>query len=271
MVGKMKSDEVIRFLENRSSPFEFEYIGYEVKTVEEINSIFLMVNPDPRNFELVPPGSLVICHHKISIYSNYVYAKILLTAREKGFNIYNYHLAWDVMEDGIGDSFLTHLGFVKTQFTQIELVYKNHRIPRLGKIIKEKISFDEIISRLNQLNVKPTVLINPQCENQTIGYIPGGGFVDSMIIEMAEAGVGVLISSDPNWVVEIVARELGITLISIDHYKSEKYGLLSMKNILEEQFPGVPITILEEDYQTKCLPSSKNDCSSGIIKEIPLK
>jgi putative NIF3 family GTP cyclohydrolase 1 type 2 len=177
MVGKMKSDEVIRFLENRSSPFEFEYLGYEVKTVDEIDSIFLMVNPDPRNFELVPPGSLVICHHKISIYSNYVYAKIHLTAREKGFNIYNYHLAWDVMEDGIGDSFLTHLGFVKTQFTQIELVYKNHRIPRLGKIIKEKISFDEIISRLNQLNVKPTVLINPQCENQTIGYIPGGGFV----------------------------------------------------------------------------------------------
>lgn len=66
-----------------------------------------------------------------------------------------------------------------------------------------------------------------------------------MIIEMAEAGVGVLICSNPNWVVEIVARELGMTLISIDHYISDRYGLQPMQRLLTEGFPEIHTRICE--------------------------
>ena len=60
------SDNVVKFLESRASLPKFDYLGYEVKTVDEIDAIYLMINPDPRNFALVPQSSLVVCHHKVS-------------------------------------------------------------------------------------------------------------------------------------------------------------------------------------------------------------
>jgi len=52
------------------------------------------------------------------------------------------------------------------------------------------------------MNANPSAIINPQCKTARIGYIPGGGFVDKTIIEMADFGVDVLISADHKWVVD---------------------------------------------------------------------
>ena len=75
LIDQMKGinfEKVISFLESRLPPLEFEYAGYdrpgiELKTIEKIKGIFLMINPDPRVFEVIPPESMVICHHKISV------------------------------------------------------------------------------------------------------------------------------------------------------------------------------------------------------------
>lgn len=104
---------------------------------------------------------------------------------------------------------------------------------------------EDVVNRLYMMNVQPSIIINPQCKASKIGYIPGGGFVDDMVIEMADLGVDVLISSDHNWVVETIAREVGMTLIEIDHYRSERHGLRTMKNLLENSFSNIPINILE--------------------------
>ncbi len=241
----ISSDSIIKFLENLAPLFEFDYIGYEIKTVEEIEGIYLMVNPDPRNFSLVPPKSLVICHRKISVHKNRVYSNILTRAKEKKFNIYNFSLGWDIMNHGIGDSFLESLGFSRKHIEKVDLIYKGHKIPRFGSLVREVISMEELGTRLINLNVHPSMIINPQCDNSIIGYIPGRRINDEMIVEMAEAGVGVLICSDPQWHVEIVARELGMTLISIDHYVSDRYGLQPMQKILTMKFPQIHTKICE--------------------------
>lgn len=267
----ISSDEVIDFLEKRALIFDFDYVGYENKTVNEITNIYLMINPDPRNFKYIPSGSLVICHHKISVYKNRVYKNILTQAKEKDFNIYNFHLGWDTMIDGIGDSFLNHLGISKEQTEKVDLTYKNHKIPRLGSIIRSAISFEEIVGRLDSMSVHPSVIVNPQCRNSNVGYIPGGGFVDTMIIEMSEMGADVLISSDPNWVVEILARELGMTLIAIDHYTSERYGLQAMQKLLTTAFPKNPTSILEYVDSIQCPPDDCSCCDEELFKKVPIK
>ena len=171
----ISSDVIVEFLEKNAFVFDFEYIGYEIKTVNEINNIFLMINPDPRNFKFVPSRSLVICHHKISVYNNRIYDAILAQAKEKNFNIYNFHLGWDTMIDGIGDSFLFHLGIMKEEIQKVDLTYKGHQVPRLGSVIRSDISLEEIVTRLDSLNVNPSVIVNPKCQNSKVGYIPGGG------------------------------------------------------------------------------------------------
>ncbi len=248
--------EVVSYLEKRSPPLMFEYTGYdipgvEVKTVDKIKGIFLMINPDPRGFDVIPPESMVICHHKISVYKTKTFQDLISFCLENKINVYNYHLAWDIMEDGIGDSFLSYLGYQKDKVEKKTLVYKGIEIPRLGCIIQEKVILTRLITKLNQLNVRPSVVISPKSENTTVGYIPGGGFVDQMMIDMASAGVDVLISSDPLWVHEILARELGITMISINHYTSERYGLDNMQNLLSKQFPETPTIVLEETDNIK--------------------
>ncbi|MHA2140326.1 MAG: Nif3-like dinuclear metal center hexameric protein [Candidatus Thorarchaeota archaeon] len=239
------SDSVIELLESRTRLLEFDYIGYEVKSVDYISDVFLMINPDPLNLANVPENSLVISHHKISTHKNRIYMRMLEYAKESSFNIYNFHLGWDIMEGGIRDSFLFDFGLSRHEFDKVDLTYRGNLIPQLGAIFKQRISMEELIAKLYMMNVRPSIIINPQCQTSKMGYIPGGGFIDDMVIEMADLGVDVLISSDHNWVVETIARELGMTLIEIDHYHSERHGLRTMKNFLEGFFPGIPIRILE--------------------------
>ncbi|MHA2047220.1 MAG: Nif3-like dinuclear metal center hexameric protein [Candidatus Thorarchaeota archaeon] len=246
------SDEIVKFIENRTQIYDFDHLGYEVKCVEQVSGIYLMINPDPKNFEHVPENSIVICHHKISTHHNRIYREMLEQAREQKFNIYNIHLGWDVMPDGIGDSFLHHFGLTKDEFQKVDLTYREHKISKLGAIINRPFTIDELVQKLSSMNVFPSVIINPLCTTTKVGYIPGGGFVDQMIIEMADMGVDVLISSDVNWVVETVARECGVTLIEINHYVSERYGLHSMKRLLSSKFPGTPVHILENIDNIQC-------------------
>ncbi|MFW9853944.1 MAG: Nif3-like dinuclear metal center hexameric protein [Candidatus Thorarchaeota archaeon] len=271
------SDNVVNFLESRSPIYDFEYthisregskmsLGYEIKSIDEINAIYLMINPDPRNLAEVPSNSLVISHHKISCYDNPIYRGMLKQAEDNQFNIFNFHLAWDVMESGIGDSFLYHVGLTRADFTKVDLTYKEHRIRNLGAIVKKEYDIGELVTKLHALNVEPSVIVNPQCRNPTIGYIPGGGFTDQMIMEMAEYGVGILVSSDHNWVVETIARELGITLIDINHYASERYGLQTMQSLLSTAFPSTPTTILENVDDVECDLFDCN-CSSAEFTE----
>ncbi|MHA2248395.1 MAG: Nif3-like dinuclear metal center hexameric protein [Candidatus Hodarchaeales archaeon] len=259
------SDNIIGFLEKKSPLYEFEYsyikrdnsrisLGYETKTVNEVNAIYLMISPNPKIMAQVPSDSLIISHHKISCYDNRIHRGMLDLAQKNQFNIYNFHLAWDVMEGGIGDSFLYHLGLKPNEFEKIDLTYKETTVHGLGAILKRKCNLEEITSKLQKANVKPSVIFNKHCKSSKIGYIPGGGFVASMIIEMADNGVEILISSDHNWTDEIIARELGITLIDINHYSSERFGLYTMRNILTHTFPDVPTTILEnmDSFQCSC-------------------
>ncbi|MFW9926135.1 MAG: Nif3-like dinuclear metal center hexameric protein, partial [Candidatus Thorarchaeota archaeon] len=164
---------------------------------------------------------------------------------DSNFNIYNFHLGWDIMEGGIIDSFLFDFGLSHHDFEKVDLTYRDYLIPQLGAIFKKRITMEDVVNRLYMMNVQPSIIINPQCKASKIGYIPGGGFVDDMVIEMADLGVDVLISSDHNWVVETIAREVGMTLIEIDHYRSERHGLRTMKNLLENSFSNIPINILE--------------------------
>jgi putative NIF3 family GTP cyclohydrolase 1 type 2 len=267
----ISSDSIVEFLENNAFIFDFDYVGYEIKTVNEISNIYLMINPDPRNFKFVPSGSLVICHHKISVYKNRIYEAILAQAKEKNFNIYNFHLGWDIMVDGIGDSFLFHLGLLKEEIQKVDLTYKDRQVPRLGSIIRSDFSLEEIVGRLDSLYVNPSVIVNPKCQNSKVGYIPGGGFVDSMIIEMSDLGTDILISSDPNWVVEILARELGMTLIAIDHYTSERYGLQAMQTLLTTAFPKNPTIILENVDSIQCPPEDCPCCDEEHLKKVPIR
>ncbi len=163
------------------------------------------------------------------------------------------------MEGGIRDSFLIDFGLSHHEFEKVDLTYRGNLIPHLGTIFKRRISLEDLIARLYLMNVRPSIIINPQCQTSRIGYIPGGGFVDNMVIEMADLGVDILISSDHNWVVETVARELGMTLVEIDHYHSERHGLRTMKNLLESSFPGTPISILENVEGIQRAPC---DCES---------
>ena len=145
-------------------------------------------------------------------------------------------------------------------YQKVNLTYRGHIIPKLGAIINPGIPYSEIVNQLDAMNVFPSVIINPRCQTSQIGFIPGGGFVDTMVIEMADFGVDVLISSDLNFVVETIARELGMTLVVIDHYNSERYGLYSMQRILRSNFPDLQINILENIESIQCF-CEECDCN----------
>ncbi len=76
----------------------------------------------------------------------------------------------------------------------MDLTYRGHTISNLGSIRNPGISLNRIVNQLDSMEVFPSVIVNPQCQTSRVDYIPGGGFVDTMVIEMADFGMDVLIS-----------------------------------------------------------------------------
>ena len=166
--------EVVTYLEKRSPPIMFEYAGYdtpgvEVRTVDKIKGIFLMINPDPRAFDVIPPESMVICHHKISVYKNKTFQNIISFCLENKINVYNYHLAWDIMNDGIGDAFMHFLGYDRDKVKKKTLFYKGTEIPRLGSIIKEKVTLTKIITKFAGYENPPVIVFRPETIAKFLG------------------------------------------------------------------------------------------------------
>ena len=225
----MKLRTIIDFLEDKIPPnlaLEFDNVGLmgdynldlEISSVE----IFMDLVPEYDNFA---EETLVITHHPP-----------LFTPKTPTYTI---HSNWDIIDGGANDAL--------AQILNLEVVDYFDHSTKIGRICKSGQKFIElkkiILEKFNNVRIVNNLNDNDFIRN--VGIISGFGLKNPDYIELAkDKDLDILISGDLTQESAILAKNLKITLIDLNHHESEIPGLYALRDILNEL--NINIDIIDE-------------------------
>lgn len=142
---------------------------------------------------------------------------------------YTIHSNWDIIEDGACDSLANTL--------KLEVIDYFDTDTKIGRICKSNQKFSELKKNILD-NFTDVRIVNNLDDNKSInnvGVISGFGLKNPEYIHLSKnKDLDILISGDMTQETSILAKNLGITLIDLNHHESEIPGLYALKEVLEE-------------------------------------
>ncbi|MBQ6099831.1 MAG: Nif3-like dinuclear metal center hexameric protein [Methanobrevibacter sp.] len=214
----MKLKEIIEFIDERipkSLALKSDEIGFktEYDLTEEITSIKiymdLLLKDD--NCE----NTLIITHHPP-----------LFTPKTPTYII---HSNWDIIEGGANDA------LAKTLNLEVMDCFDSNT--HIGRICKADKKFIELKKNILDNFTHARIVNNPDDEKliKNVGVISGFGLRNpEYIIYAKHKNLDILISGDLTQETAMLAKNLGITLIDLNHHESEVPGLYALANLLKE-------------------------------------
>ena len=224
----MKLKNIIDFLEDKipsNLALDFDNVGLmgEYDLDLEISSIeiFMDLMPEYDN----SPNTLIITHHPP-----------LFTPETPTYTI---HSNWDIIDGGANDALAKVLNLEVIDYfdysTKIGRVCKSNKtFLELKKSILEKFSNVRIVNNLNDDDIIGKV-----------GIISGFGLKNLEYIKLAKnKDLDILISGDLTHESAILAKNLKITLIDLNHHESEVPGLYALGEVLKDL--DIDVKVIDE-------------------------
>ena len=215
----MKLKDIIDFLDERipkSLALESDEVGFkkDYDLGQDIKSIKIYMDllpEDDGNFE----NTLIITHHPP-----------LFIPETPTYTI---HSNWDIIEDGACDSLANIL--------KLEVIDYFDTDTKIGRICKANKKFSELKSDILNLFTDVRIVNNLDDEKliDKVGVISGFGLKNPEYINLSKTkDLDILISGDLIQETAILAKNLGVTLIDLNHHESEVPGLYALKDVLNE-------------------------------------
>ena len=215
----MKLKEIIEFLDEKIPPslaLDFDEVGFkkDYDLDREINSIKIYMDLLPED-DLDYENTLIITHHPP-----------LFVPKTPTYTI---HSNWDIIDGGANDALAEALKLEVIDYfddkTKIGRVCKsNQRVIELKKSILSNFGNARIVNDLDDDRIV-----------ENIGIISGFGLKNPEYIRLAKnKNLDILISGDLTQETAILAGNLGITLIDLNHHESEIPGLYALGDVLKE-------------------------------------
>ena len=224
----MKLKTIIDFLEDKipqNLALDFDNVGLmgEYDLDLEISSIeiFMDLMPEYDN----SPNTLIITHHPP-----------LFTPKTPTYTI---HSNWDIIDGGANDALAKVLNLEVIDYfdysTKIGRVCKsNQTFFELKKSILEKFSNVRIVNNLNDNDII-----------EKVGIISGFGLKNPEYVKLAKNNdLDILISGDLTQESAILAKNLKITLIDLNHHESEVPGLYALGEVLNNL--DIDVKVIDE-------------------------
>ena len=215
----MMLKEIIDFIDERipkSLALKTDEVGFkkDYDLDQEITSIKIYMDllpEDDGNFE----NTLIITHHPP-----------LFIPETPTYTI---HSNWDIIEDGACDSLADTL--------KLEVIDYFDTDTKIGRICKSDKKFGEL--KKDILDSFTDVRIVNNLDNEklinAVGVISGFGLKNPEYITLSKTkDLDILISGDLTQETAILAKNLGMTLIDLNHHESEVPGLYALKDVLKE-------------------------------------
>ena len=224
----MKLKTIIEFLEDKiptNLALDFDNVGLmgEYDLDLEISSIEILMDL-MREYD-DSQDTLIITHHPP-----------LFTPKTPTYTI---HSNWDIIDGGANDALAETLNLKVIGYfddsTKIGRVCKSDlKFLELKKTIQEKFGDVRIVNDLNDEDILGKV-----------GIISGFGLKNPEYIKMAkDKDLDILISGDLTHESAILAKNLKITLIDLNHHESEVPGLYALGNVLREL--DIDVKVIDE-------------------------
>ena len=215
----MMLKEIIDFIDERipkSLALKADEVGFkkDYDLDQEITSIKIYMDllpEDDGNFE----NTLIITHHPP-----------LFIPETPTYTI---HSNWDIIEDGACDSLADTL--------KLEVIDYFDTDTKIGRICKSDKKFGELKKDIldNFTDVRIANNLDDEKLINNVGVISGFGLKNPEYIYLSKnKDLDILISGDMTQKTAIIAKNLGITLIDLNHHESEIPGLYGLKDALEE-------------------------------------
>lgn len=214
----MKLSEIIDFLDERipkSLALETDEVGFKkdydlTRDIESIR-IYMDLLPEDDNGE----NLLIITHHPP-----------LFNPETPTYTI---HSNWDIIDGGANEALARALNLEVVDYFDIAT--------KIGRICKADESFIELKNTLleNFSNARIVNSLDDEKKIGKVGIISGFGLKNPNYIRLAKSkNLDILISGDLTQETAILARNLEITLIDLNHHESEVPGLYALAEILKE-------------------------------------
>ena len=215
----MKLKEIIEFLDEKIPPslaLDRGEVGFkgDYDLNEDINSIIVYMDLLPED-DLNCENTLIVTHHPP-----------LFVPKTPTYTI---HSNWDIIDGGANDALAKTLKLKVSNYFDDET--------GIGRICKTSQKFIELKKQIldNFSNVRIVNSLDDDKVIENIAIISGFGLKNPEYILLAKnKDIDILISGDLTQETAILARNLGITLIDINHHESEIPGLYALGDVLKE-------------------------------------
>ena len=225
----MKLRTIVDFLENRipsNLALDFDNVGlmedYDLDL--EISSVDIFMDLMPE-YDNASKEKLIITHHPP-----------LFVPKTPTYTI---HSNWDIIDGGANDALaeildLEVIGYFDDSTKIGRICKSNQTFIELKKSILEKFSNVRIVDNLNDCGII-----------RKIGVISGFGLKNPDYIKLAKnKDLDILISGDLTQESAILAKNLKITLIDLNHHESEVPGLYALGEVLNEL--NIDVNVIDE-------------------------
>lgn len=215
----MKLKEIIDFLEEKvpsKLALENDEVGFKARydLNQEISSIRIYMDllpEDDTNFE----NTLIITHHPP-----------LFVPKTPTYTI---HSNWDIINGGANEALADTLNLKVNECFDEKT--------NIGRICKTNQSFEELKNTILTKFSKARIVNKPSDDEviEKVGIISGFGLKNPNYIRLAkEKNLDILISGDLTQETAILAKNLKITLIDLNHHESEVPGLYGLYDIIND-------------------------------------
>lgn len=213
----MKLKEIIEFLDEKipkSLALESDEIGFkkDYDLEQDITLIKLYMDLLPQN-DVDCENTLLITHHPP-----------LFIPKTPTYTI---HSNWDIIDGGANDALADSLN--------LEVIGYFDDSTNIGRVCKSDQTFIELKKTISD-KFDNARIVNGLDDGKTIskvGIISGFGLKNPEYITLAKnKNLDVLISGDLTQETAILAKNLGMTLIDLNHHESEVPGLYALKELL---------------------------------------
>lgn len=215
----MKLKEIIEFLDERIPPslaLDHDEVGFkgDYDLTEEIGSIRIYMDLLPED-DLDYENTLIVTHHPP-----------LFVPKTPTYTI---HSNWDIIDGGANEALAEAL--------KLEVVGCFDDETNIGRICKTDKSFIKLKKQIldNFSNVRIVNCLDDDEIIRNVGIVSGFGLKNPEYILLAKnKNLDMLISGDLTQESAILAENLGITLIDLNHHESEIPGLYALGDVLKE-------------------------------------
>ena len=237
----VKRDDLVsyldRTLELHSFHRDYSNNGLQIEGADEIKKIVFAVDASLELFEKAIDADFIIVHHGLSWGDNMKRIAGNMAGRVKvlmknDISLYGAHLPLDAHSIYGHNAQLAHyLGLTEQEMFS---KYSGVEIGVMGRLDSPK-TVQEVGSVLaEKLDGDFAVIGNPNNTVEKIGIISGGGI--SGVNDAVNAGLQCFITGEFKHEYYHTVKELGIDVITLGHYYSEKPGLMALMELISERY-----------------------------------